>query len=60
MYKLIDSNGNSCVYTHFETVFYKVLAITGCTKEAMKASDLCQFLKSGEKYIENNFKIEII
>lgn len=45
---------------NFETVFYKVLAITGCKKEAMKASDSCQFLKSGEKYIENNFKIEII
>lgn len=60
MYKITESNGNVSTYAHFETVFYKVLAITGCKKEAMKASDSCQFLKSGEKYIENNFKIEII
>lgn len=60
MYKLTDSNGNSCIYTHFETVFYKVLCITGCIKEAMKVSDSCQFLKGGEKYIESDFVIEII
>lgn len=60
MYKITESNGNTSTYAHFETVFYKVLAITGCKKEAMKVSDSCQFLKSGEKYIENNFKIEII
>lgn len=60
MYKLTDSNGNSFIYMHYETVFYKVLCITGCKKEAMKASDSCLSLKGQEKYIGSDFIIEII
>lgn len=57
MYKLKEKNGRLTFYNHFETVFYKVLSITGNKAEAMEVSDRCQLLKAGETYEKNSYCI---
>lgn len=59
MYKVTEKNGKSTLYTHFESVFYKIYAITGDKRESMKASDACLWLKSDEKYAHSDFIIEL-
>lgn len=60
MYKITIKNGEIFLFSHFETVFYKIFVITNSKKEALKASDACLWLKSGEKYVHVDFIIELI
>lgn len=60
MYKVTEKNGKESFYLHYQTVFYKIFAITGDKKEAMKASDYWLSLKHVKKYAHNDFTIELI
>ena len=59
MYKVIESNGNISEYKHVETLYYKILAMTGNHQVAMKISDLCLYSKLGLKYSYGNFVVEV-
>lgn len=61
MFKVINKQNNEISqYSHMETVFYKILALTGNKEEAMRVSNFCGDGYAGQAVDSEKYHIEIL
>jgi hypothetical protein len=61
MFKVLNKENNEISqYSHSETVFYKILAITGNKTEAMNVSDFCGDGYTGQAIDSKKYNVEIM